>query len=119
MHVSPSEIERVIKEHPDVVDCAVVGVRDGRPSDGFRARAWLVLSDSAKVKGVDSVLKAIEEFARTRLSERQWLRGGFEVVDEVTFFLDVHVYPRTDILVLKDTPTTQWENFASSDATRA
>lgn len=88
VHVSPSEIEKVIKQHPEVADCAVAGVRGGRQSDGFVPRAWLVLSDSAEAKCVDSVLEAVEEFARSRLSERQWLRGGLEVIDEVTSFLD-------------------------------
>ena len=87
VHVSPSEIEKVILEHPEVADCAVVGVRDARRSDGFIPRAWLVLSYSAKVKGANKALKAIEEFARGRLSERQWLQGGFEVIDEVTPFV--------------------------------
>ena len=45
-------------------------------------------SDSAKAKSIDSVLEAVEEFARSRLSERQWLQGGLEVIDEVTPFLD-------------------------------
>ena len=88
MHVSPSEIEKIIKQHPEVADCAVAGVRGGRQSDGFVPRAWVVLSDSAKAKCADSVLEAVEEFARSRLSERQWLRGGLEVIDEVTPFLD-------------------------------
>jgi len=83
VHVSPSEIEKVIKQHPEVADCAVAGVRGVRQSDGFVPRAWLVLSSSAKAKCVDSVLEAIEEFARSRLSERQWLRGGLEVIDEI------------------------------------
>ena len=42
----------------------------------------------AKAKSMDSVLEAVEEFARSRLSERQWLQGGLEVIDEVTPFLD-------------------------------
>jgi len=37
---------------------------------------------------MNSVLEAVEEFARSRLSERQWLQGGLEVIDEVTPFLD-------------------------------
>jgi acyl-coenzyme A synthetase/AMP-(fatty) acid ligase len=83
VHVSPSEIEKIILEHPEVADCAVAGVRGVRQSDGFVPRAWLVLSTSAKAKGADSVLKAIEKFIRTRLDERQWLRGGLEAIDEV------------------------------------
>ncbi|KAH9975616.1 hypothetical protein BJV74DRAFT_888780 [Russula compacta] len=83
VHVSPSEIEKIILEHPEVADCAVAGVRGVRQSDGFVPRAWLVLSTSAKAKGAESVLKAIEKFTRSRLDERQWLRGGLEAIDEV------------------------------------
>jgi hypothetical protein len=81
--VSPSEIEKVIREHPEVVDCVVAGVRGARLSDGLVPRAWLVLSDSAKAKGVARMLGAIEEFLRGRLSDQHWLHGGFEVIDEV------------------------------------
>jgi len=120
VHVSPSEIEKVLRECPEVADCAVVGVRGVRQSDGFMPRAWLVLSDSAKAKGIDSALEAIEEFARSRLSGQQWLQGGFEVIDEVTLYLDIHVYLQTTDISSGsiDTPTTEWENIASSDATR-
>jgi acyl-CoA synthetase (AMP-forming)/AMP-acid ligase II len=119
VHVSPSEIEKVILEHPEVADCAVVGVRGVRQSDGFIPRAWLVLSGSAKAKGVDKALRAIEEFARGRLSERQWLQGGFEVIDEVTPLVKhLLLHKRTDISSDSiDTPATQWEDFASSATT--
>ncbi|KAF8271925.1 hypothetical protein EI94DRAFT_445287 [Lactarius quietus] len=91
-HISPPEIERVIREHPEVVDCVVAGVRGASQSDGFVPRAWLVLSKSAKEKGVDSMLEAIEEFLRARLSDQHWLHGGFEVIDEVlSQFRHLHV----------------------------
>ncbi|KAI0304262.1 hypothetical protein B0F90DRAFT_1228622 [Multifurca ochricompacta] len=82
-HASPSEIEKVIRGHPEVADCAIAGVRAVHDSGGFVPRAWLVLSASAKAKGVDRALKAIEKFVRDRVSERQWLHGGFEVIDEI------------------------------------
>ena len=83
VHICPSEIEKVILEHPGVVDCVVAGVRGACQSDGLVPRAWLVLSESAKAKGADCILGAIEEFLRGRLSDRHWLHGGFEVIEEV------------------------------------
>jgi acyl-CoA synthetase (AMP-forming)/AMP-acid ligase II len=83
VHLSPSEIEKVIREHPEVVDCVVAGVRGARLSDGLVPRAWLVLSEPAKAKGVACMLGAIEEFLRGRLSDQHWLHGGIEVIDEV------------------------------------
>lgn len=83
VRVCPSEIEKVIREHPEVVDCVVAGVRGTCQSDGFVPRAWLVLSGPAKAKGVDCMLGEIGEFLRGRLSDRHWLHGGFEVIDEI------------------------------------
>ncbi|KAH9080347.1 hypothetical protein EDB83DRAFT_971240 [Lactarius deliciosus] len=83
VHICPSEIEKIIREHPEVVDCVVAGVRGACQSDGIVPRAWLVLSESAKAKGVDCILGAIEEFLRGRLSDQHWLHGGFEVIDEI------------------------------------
>lgn len=93
VHICPSEIERIIREHPEVVDCVVAGVRGACQSDGIVPRAWLVLSESAKAKGADCMLGAIEEFLRGRLSDQHWLHGGFEVIDEVLLrFAHLH-YP--------------------------
>ncbi|KAH9065257.1 acetyl-CoA synthetase-like protein [Lactarius vividus] len=83
VHICPSEIEKIIREHPEVVDCVVAGVRGACQSDGIVPRAWLVLSETAKAKGVDCILGAIEEFLRGRLSDQHWLHGGFEVIDEI------------------------------------
>ncbi|KAH9002766.1 acetyl-CoA synthetase-like protein [Lactarius hatsudake] len=83
VHICPLEIEKIIREHPEVVDCVVAGVRGACQSDGIVPRAWLVLSESAKAKGVDCILGAIEEFLRGRLSDQHWLHGGFEVIDEI------------------------------------
>ncbi|KAI0260237.1 amp dependent CoA ligase [Gloeopeniophorella convolvens] len=82
-HAFPSEIEKVIREHPEVRDCAVAGVRGVRQSDGIVPRAWVVLSDSAKAKGIECVLEAIQEYARHRLHAKQWPHGGFEIIDEI------------------------------------
>lgn len=90
-------MERIIREHPEVVDCVVAGVRGARHSDGLVPRAWLVLSESAKAKGVACMLGAIEEFLRGRLSDQHWLHGGFEVIDEVLSQIAYHQWRTTDL----------------------
>jgi len=72
-------------EHPLrlVADVAVAGVKGERLSDEFVPCAWIVLSDLGKQKGAEAVLAALEEWIRSRLSKYKWLRGGFQIVDEV------------------------------------
>lgn len=84
--VSPTEIENTIREHPSklIIDVAVAGVKGERLSHELVPRAWVVLSDTGKKQGVESVLMEIDEWARLRLSKHKWLRGGLQVVDEVS-----------------------------------
>jgi len=84
--VSPTEIENTIREHPSqfITDVAVAGVKEARLSDELVPRAWVLLSDVGKEQGVEAVLAALDEWARSRLSKHKWLRGGFQVVEEVS-----------------------------------
>lgn len=84
--VSPTEIENTIREHPSrfITDVAVAGVQGERMSDELVPRAWVVLSDAGKERGEEAVLAAIDKWARLRLSKHKWLRGGFQVVEEVS-----------------------------------
>ena len=65
---------------------AVAGVNGERLSSELVPRAWVVLSDNGKVKGVEAVLAAVDEWVRLRLSKHKWLRGGLQVVDDVSVF---------------------------------
>jgi acyl-CoA synthetase (AMP-forming)/AMP-acid ligase II len=89
--VSPTEIENTIREHPArlIIDVAVAGVKGERWSSELVPRAWVVLSDTGKEQGVEAVLAVLDEWARLRLSKHKWLRGGLQVVDEVS-----DMYPR-------------------------
>jgi len=62
---------------------AVAGVKGDRLSDELAPRAWVVLSGTGKKQGVEVVLAALDKWARSRLSKHKWLRGGFQVVDEI------------------------------------
>jgi benzoate-CoA ligase family protein len=67
--VAPFEVERALLEHPDVAECAVIGVeRDGLTI----TRAHVVLR--AGVDGSDELGRALQEFARERLSPHKYPR---------------------------------------------
>jgi hypothetical protein len=67
-----------------IIDVAVAGVKGERLSSELVPRAWVVLSNTGKEQGVEAVLAALDEWARSRMSKHKWLRGGFQVVDEVS-----------------------------------
>lgn len=85
--VSPTEIEEVLRMHPGklITDVSVAGVSGGRTSDEKVPRAWVVLSDEGRKNSVEATLKELDQWARKNLSSYKWLRGGFEVVDQVSF----------------------------------
>ncbi len=59
--VSALEIEEVLRSHPDIKDCAVVGIED--PEWGERVSAALVLKD-----GSDLTLDILRKWAKERLA---------------------------------------------------
>ena len=68
--VGPYEIENVLMEHPDVLECSVVGVPDDRR--GQAIKAIIVLR-----KGVEpehALEKQIKDFANSKLSDYKWIR---------------------------------------------
>lgn len=84
--VSPTEIENAVFASPDrlVSDVAVAGVSGGRTSDEKVPRAWIVLSDEGRRWGEQAVIQALHSWIQKSLSKYKWLRGGIEVVDEVS-----------------------------------
>ena len=75
-----------MRAQPDdlINDIAVAGVSGGRTSDEKVPRAWVVLSQAGKRKGAAAAIKALEEWSRQNLTKQKWLRGGFEIVVEVS-----------------------------------
>jgi acyl-CoA synthetase (AMP-forming)/AMP-acid ligase II len=86
LQVSPKEIEDVLFAHPEklISDVSVAGVSGGRTEDEKVPRAWIVLSSAGKTKGAPAVIKALEEWHKGSLGKYKWLRGGIEVVREVS-----------------------------------
>jgi acyl-CoA synthetase (AMP-forming)/AMP-acid ligase II len=84
-----------------IEDIVVAGVSGGRTSDEKIPRAWIVLSQAGKRKGLAATIKALEEWSQQSLTKQKWLRGGFEVVVEVCPFL-TFVVSRTQRLTVLD-----------------
>ena len=86
MQVSPIEIENVLLSQPDklISDATVAGVSGGRTSDEKVPRAWVVLNEAGRKRGASEVVLVLEAWIKQSLSKYKWLRGGIEVVDEVS-----------------------------------
>jgi hypothetical protein len=74
--------------HPDklISEAAVAGVSGGRTSDEKVPRAWVVLSEAGRRRGIASTIKVLEEWSEQNLAKQKRLRGGIEVVAEVYAF---------------------------------
>jgi acyl-CoA synthetase (AMP-forming)/AMP-acid ligase II len=90
MQVSPVEIENVLLSHPEklITDATVAGVSGGRTSDEKVPRAWVVLSEEGKKRSTADLIKTLETWSQDSLSKYKWLRGGIEVVTEVSIWFE-------------------------------
>ncbi len=74
--VPPAELEQVLREHPNIVEAAVIGI----PHDlyGEVPRAFVVQKKDSNVTE-----KELQAFVSERLSDYKRLRGGIQFVDSV------------------------------------
>uniref|UniRef100_A0A2H1V6K9 Luciferin 4-monooxygenase n=1 Tax=Spodoptera frugiperda TaxID=7108 RepID=A0A2H1V6K9_SPOFR len=82
--VPPAELENVLKEHPAVLDAAVVGVPD--QATGERPRGFVVLKPEAKANDKD-----IKEFVSKRVAP-------YKKINEITFLKEIPKNPSGKIL---------------------
>ncbi|XP_068083081.1 luciferin 4-monooxygenase isoform X1 [Anabrus simplex] len=75
-HVAPVEIESQLLEHPEVKDCAVVGVKHDLNQE--RPMAVVIRQPGSKVTE-----KELVDLVQDKLAEHKWLRGGVRFVDEL------------------------------------
>ncbi|CAG7815070.1 unnamed protein product [Allacma fusca] len=75
-YISPSELESVLLDHPDVTECAVVGV----PDNNSGAVTCAVVS---RRFGASNNTTEIKEFVDSRVAEYQKLRGGVIFMDDL------------------------------------
>lgn len=84
--VSPTEIEDCLLANPEklIIDVSVAGVDGhGRTSDEKVPRAWIVLSKAGKRKGEKATIRTLDKWVQKSLTKYKWVRGGYEVVDEI------------------------------------
>jgi len=76
--VSPSEVENVIAQHPDVLECAVIGIPDA--DQMIKPKAFIVRRDEKADE--KSLCSDLRDFVRERLAHAKCPRW-FEVVMEL------------------------------------
>ena len=81
MQVLPTHVEGVLRSHPGVKDCAVVGrsSEDGAEAAGGQvAMAFVVRNDACHVTEEE-----LQRFAADRLAPREQLAGGVRFVESI------------------------------------
>ena len=76
--VAPPEIEAVLLNHPDIVDCAVIGLKAPPNSDAERPRAYVVRREGTRMTEED-----VKGLVKERLAAYKSLTGGVVFLDEV------------------------------------
>jgi len=108
------EIEEVLMGHPKklIIDVTVAGVSGGRTDDEKVPRAWIVLSKAGEALGASETIRELEAWHQTNLSRYKWLRGGIEVVSEVSF--ECAGLTSWISFSCLDTKVTKWKNTKAS-----
>lgn len=83
--VSPSEIEKVLLQHPEVSDAAVVGVTsiDEQGLEITRPRAFIVTKRNSHYANGPPSKKELQDFVASRLVSYKRLTGGVSFVEAV------------------------------------
>lgn len=75
LQVAPSELEDVLRKHPDIADVAVVGVPNER--NGEAPRAYIVPRNDKLTAD------EIHSFLKPQLAQHKQLNGGIEFIDTI------------------------------------
>lgn len=80
--VAPAELEGYLLEHPQIADCAVVGVRSDEAGTEL-PRAYVVRKDTFTNQGTIDDMMAILQWFNSRVANHKRLRGGIVFVGEI------------------------------------
>lgn len=105
--VAPAELESLLLGHPDIADCAVIGVSD--PQSGERPKAYVVLKSDLKPS--DTLGRALIEYVKERRVRYKWVR-------EVEFITEIPKSPSSKILrrLLRDKHEAGTKGYIVRDA---
>jgi acyl-CoA synthetase (AMP-forming)/AMP-acid ligase II len=76
--VSPSEIEGVLLDHPDIIDAAVIGVPARNVSNGEAPRAYLTLCSNSSL-----TIREVHALIEDRLAHYKQCTGGIVIGAEI------------------------------------
>jgi len=76
--VAPPELERVLLGHPDVEDCAVIGIKSPQSKGDEKPRAYVVRRPGASVSAHE-----LQDLVSNKLASYKALTGGVEFVNEI------------------------------------
>jgi len=81
--VAPPEIETILLDHPNIVDCAVIGVEFKQPGQEPTElpRAYVVRRPGTKEE--DLTEEMVKEYVKPKLARYKWLEGGVRFVEVV------------------------------------
>jgi 4-coumarate--CoA ligase len=71
-------LEAVLLNHPDIVDCAVIGIKKPPNSNTEFPRAYIVRRPGTRITGGE-----VKELISQRLAHYKQLTGGVKFVDEI------------------------------------
>ncbi|XP_043274154.1 luciferin 4-monooxygenase [Venturia canescens] len=74
--VPPAELEGIMLTHPDIVDCAVIGIPD--EACGELPLGFVVKKPQSKLTTAEVV-----KFVNDQVSHQKWLRGGVRFIDAI------------------------------------
>lgn len=74
--VAPAELEEIIRDFPDVVDAAVIGIP--HESDGEAPRAYVVAKPNAKID-----ITKLQEHVKRQVAPYKQLKGGVALVEGI------------------------------------
>ncbi|KAF7631047.1 hypothetical protein Mgra_00008698 [Meloidogyne graminicola] len=76
LQVAPAELEDLLLSHPDIVDCAVIGISD--PMAGELPYAFIVPREGGSLTEEN-----VKEFVKAKAVYYKQLKGGVEFIDKI------------------------------------
>ena len=81
--VAPPELESILLDHPNIVDCAVIGVESRKPGEEPTElpRAYVVRRPGTDAHELTE--KMVQEYVKSKLAKYKWLEGGVRFVEVI------------------------------------